>query len=131
MEKTSISRSVLVNLRVFVLLVLFTGTIVAALAAATVGGRTGHATANPIGFRLGPAMPWSAAIKAPAGSARWFWQRPLPQGNPLYAVSFADPNTEIAGGEDATILRTTDGGGHWTIKTSGYEEAGVELFGVS
>ena len=84
---------------------------------------------------LGPALPRSAAIKtspkAPAGSAHWFWQRPLPQGNPLYAVSFADPNTEIAVGEDATILRTTDGGAHWTIKTSGYEGAGVELFGVS
>src|SRR5262245_17499926 len=131
MEKTSVSRSAFVNLRVFVLLALFTGTIVAALAAATVSGRSSHATANPVGFRLGPAMPRSAAIKAPSGSARWFWQRPLPQGNPLYAVSFADANTEIAVGEDATILRTTDGGAHWTIKTSGYEGAGVELFGVS
>ena len=99
------------------------------------GWTDSHSGANPIGFRLGPAMPRSAATKtsskAPAGSAQWFWQRPLPQGNPLYAVSFADPNTEIAVGEDATILRTTDGGAHWTIKTSGYEGAGVELFGVS
>jgi len=135
MKKKSVFQSAFVNLRVFVLLALFTGTVVAALAAATVSGRTGHATANPVGFRLGPAMPRSTAIKssskAPAGSAQWYWQRPLPQGNPLYGVSFADPNTEIAVGEDATILRTTDGGAHWTIQTSGYEGAGVQLFGVS
>ena len=135
MEKVSVSRTAFVNLRVLLLLALFTGSIVAALFASTINGWTRHGGANPIGFRLGPAMPRSAAIKASskatAGSAQWFWQRPLPQGNPLYAVSFADPNTEIAVGEDATILRTTDGGAHWTIKTSGYEGAGVELFGVS
>src|SRR5215467_14102268 len=129
MEKTSVSRSAFVNPRVFVLPALFTGTIVAALAAATVSGRTGHAIANPVGFRLGTAMPRSTAIKssskAPAGSAQWYWQRPLPQGNPLYAVSLPDGVNGIAVGEDATILRTTDGGAHWTIQMSGYEGVGV------
>jgi hypothetical protein len=108
MEKLSVSRTAFVNLRVLLLLALFTGSIVGVLFASTINGRARHSGANPIGFRLGPAMPRSTAIKtsskAPAGSAQWFWQRPLPQGNPLYAVSFADPNTEIAVGEDATIL---------------------------
>ena len=135
MEKVSVSRTAFVNLRVLLLLALFTGSIVVALFASATNGRTRPSGANPVGFRVGPALPKSAEIKTspktPAGSAHWFWQRPLPQGNPLYAASFADPNTEIAVGEDATILRTTDGGAHWTIKTSGYEGAGVELFGVS
>ncbi len=65
----------------------------------------------------------------PAGAAQWVWQKPLPQGNPLYAVSFTDANAGTAVGEGGTILRTTDGGAHWTIQTSGYEGTGITLFG--
>src|SRR5262245_4117446 len=135
MENTSVSRSAFINLRVLVLLALFTGNIAAVLIAATVHKQSRLGDTNPVGFRVGPAMAKSTAMKtspeAPSASAQWVWQRPLPQGNPLYAASFADPNHQIAVGEDATILRTTDGGAHWTIKTSRYEGAGVELFGVS
>jgi photosystem II stability/assembly factor-like uncharacterized protein len=40
----------------------------------------------------------------------WFWQNPLPQGNPLYGVSFTDANNGTAVGEAGTILRKTNGG---------------------
>jgi photosystem II stability/assembly factor-like uncharacterized protein len=49
----------------------------------------------------------------------WFWQNPLPQGNDLYAVLFADGNTGTAVGNGGTILRTTDGGATWERQTSG------------
>ena len=49
----------------------------------------------------------------------WFWQNPLPQGNPLNRVSFVDANTGTAVGDFGTILRTTDGGATWTPQTSG------------
>ena len=40
----------------------------------------------------------------------WFWQNPLPQGNPLYGVSFTDANNGTAVGWDGAILRKTNGG---------------------
>ena len=52
----------------------------------------------------------------------WFWQNPLPQGNDLYAMKILDANRALAGGENGTILRTTNGGNNWTIvrQDSGY-----------
>lgn len=35
----------------------------------------------------------------------WFWQNPLPQGNPLYGISFTDANTGTAVGGDIDSLR--------------------------
>ena len=58
----------------------------------------------------------------------WFWQNPLPQGNSLSSVSFTDANTGAAVGAGGTILRTTDGGAHWTSQTSGILNT---LYGVS
>src|SRR5215469_5663383 len=49
----------------------------------------------------------------------WFWQNPLPQGNPLHAVSVLDSGTVTAVGDFGTILRTTDGGASWAAQTSG------------
>ena len=49
----------------------------------------------------------------------WVWQNPLPQGNPLYSISFAkDKRHGFAVGSDATILRTTDGGFNWQRQIS-------------
>jgi photosystem II stability/assembly factor-like uncharacterized protein len=51
--------------------------------------------------------------------AQWFWQNPLPQGNPLSSVYFTDSNTGWAVGDAGTILRTTDGGNRWISQSSG------------
>src|SRR4029077_7308097 len=40
-------------------------------------------------------------------------------------------NNGTAVGEAGTIIRTTDGGSHWTIQTSGFEGTGTNLAGVS
>src|SRR5215510_10210403 len=45
----------------------------------------------------------------------WSWQNPLPQGATLGAVAFVTPETAVAVGDAATVLRSTDQGRHWTI----------------
>src|SRR5262249_50796833 len=56
------------------------------------------------------------SMQAPAQSGRHS-QNPLAQGNTLNAG--ASPRTAIVVGELGTILRTTNGGGTWTIQDSG------------
>jgi len=51
--------------------------------------------------------------------SQWFWQNPLPQGNTLNSTYFVDVNIGCAVGNGGTILKTTDGGGNWILKTSG------------
>ena len=47
--------------------------------------------------------------------ADWFWQNPWPQGNDLRAVAVPDAATvfAVSGG---LVLKSTDGGGTWTIQ---------------
>src|SRR5437773_11628800 len=49
---------------------------------------------------------------------RWVWQNPLPQGNDLFGLSFTDARNGTAVGLHGTIIRTTDGGRHWTVQPS-------------
>ena len=123
MKKKSVSQFAFLSLRFLVTIALLTGSAATALfaAAAGLGRESAIARSGEI----------KTSSELPAGTGQWFWQRPLPQGNPLYAVALPDGINGIAVGEDATILRTTDGGAHWTIQTSGYEGARVELFAVS
>lgn len=58
-------------------------------------------------------------LKTATAQSGWYWQNPLPQGNPLYAISFNDAMTGTAVGKDGTILRTTDGGSTWSQQNSG------------
>jgi hypothetical protein len=46
----------------------------------------------------------------------WIWQNPRPTGNDLNAVKMIDTNTIVAVGAYGTILRTTNGGGTWTVQ---------------
>src|SRR5580765_1619238 len=57
-------------------------------------------------------------LASPGVGGSWRWQNPRPQGNPLYAVVFADARRGIAVGRDAAILRTTDGGQSWQVVRS-------------
>src|SRR5258707_9438478 len=74
-----------------------------------------------LAFSITASLIGLGAIASSASWAQsgWFWQNPLPQGNPLRAVSFVDANTGTAVGDYGTILRTTDGGATWTLQTSG------------
>ena len=45
----------------------------------------------------------------------WEWLNPLPQGNPLFSVYFIDKNEGWVGGENGTVLHTTDGGKNWIL----------------
>ncbi|UCD56149.1 MAG: hypothetical protein JSV16_09930, partial [Candidatus Hydrogenedentota bacterium] len=71
---------------------------------------------DPVGPRPEPPEPTG-----------WVWQNPLPQGNTLRSVCFADANTGTAVGDCGTILRTTDGGATWVSQTSGTSN---HLYGV-
>ena len=61
------------------------------------------------------------------GQAQWHWVNPLPQGNPLNDIFFADAITGYAVGNYGTIFKTTDGGNNWNLVNSGTT---VDLFGV-
>ncbi len=49
----------------------------------------------------------------------WTWQNPLPQGNDLESIVFTSSDTGYAFGEAGTILKTTDRGTSWSIRTAG------------
>jgi photosystem II stability/assembly factor-like uncharacterized protein len=55
------------------------------------------------------------------GQDGWIWQNPLPTGNFLKGITYLDTGVGIAVGMHGTILRTTDGGTHWTTCASGTE----------
>jgi hypothetical protein len=57
--------------------------------------------------------------------AQWVWQKPIPQENHHFGLSFSDANNGTAIGWYGTILRTTDGGRHWISRTSEF------LYGIS
>lgn len=51
------------------------------------------------------------------GQQTWFWRNPLPQGNDLIAVHVFDANTIVAVGYAGTVIRTTNAGTTWTVKS--------------
>ena len=57
----------------------------------------------------------SLAVAASAtAQSNWFWLQPLPQGNRLTSIEFADAFNGCAVGDVGAIVRTTDGGITWT-----------------
>src|SRR5262249_49306981 len=120
MKKKSVSHDAFFNVRILIFVALFTISAIAMLFAVS-GNERSRRTPHIGGIKR----------SAGAGTAQWVWQKPLPQGNPLNGVSFTDANIGTLVGEGGTILRTTDGGAHWTIQTSGYEGTGVSFAGVS
>ena len=46
-------------------------------------------------------------------SQGWFWQNPLPTGNPLQGVNFYSSEIGWTVGYSGTILKTTNGGLTW------------------
>ena len=56
-------------------------------------------------------------ISASNNYSQWLWQNPLPQGNDIQSIAFADSLNGFAGGKEI-YMRTTDGGIHWSIQNS-------------
>jgi hypothetical protein len=117
----------IMNLRIPLFLLSLAG-----ICATCLAFQTGHtrdvATTSPSKHRdvaRSSGLPRRSAVEA---GARWVWQNPLPQGNTLYGVSFTNPNTGTATGDNGTIIRTTDGGNSWVIQSSGTTNT---LYGVS
>src|SRR4029453_890875 len=112
MKKKSVSHSAFFNVRVLIFVAFFTSIASAVLFAVSAGGPTRRVETNPFGLGFDPTTARTGGIRgsagAPAGTGEWVWQKPLPQGNPLAAVSFTDSNNGTAVGEGGTILRTTD-----------------------
>jgi len=51
----------------------------------------------------------------------WFWQNPLPTGNPVRSIKFINPATAYAVGTLGTAIKSTDGGNSWnTLNTNSY-----------
>lgn len=65
---------------------------------------------------------------SPSFSQGWQWQNPLPQGNALRDVDFADSLNGTAIGDAGTILHTSDGGQTWIPQQSGTTE---DLYSIS
>ena len=66
----------------------------------------------------GPTSP-PTPQNMPSEVLEWTWRNPLPQGNNLQDVFFADANKATAVGANGTILHTTDGETSWSFRTSG------------
>ena len=65
------------------------------------------------------ALP-AAAAAAPlsTGDGGWVWQNPLPQGNNMRSVCFADASHGWTVGDGGTIFATSDGGTTWSAQVS-------------
>jgi len=46
----------------------------------------------------------------------WFWQYPKPQGNTLNDIYIFNRDTAIAVGDLGSVIKTTDGGGNWSVE---------------
>ena len=53
------------------------------------------------------------------GDGAWTWQNPVPQGNDLHDVDFADGRLGWAVGKAGIIMRSVSGGESWFIQNSG------------
>src|SRR3712207_2511147 len=61
----------------------------------------------------------ACVLTAAAQMRGWLWQNPLPQGNALNTIRFAeDGQRGWAVGADGVILRTDNGGFTWEQQTS-------------
>src|SRR5207249_11900117 len=69
--------------------------------------------------RSGTVATVSSKIPGGSSSPQWRWQNPLPHGNNLRGACFVDVNTGSVGGENGTIVQTTDGGDSWTLQARG------------
>lgn len=76
----------------------------------------------------GLAVPTPAAAFMSTGTSTWVWQNPLPQGNPLSAVSCVDVSHCVLVGESGTTLATSTAGTTWV---SGASRTSINLTGVS
>ena len=63
-------------------------------------------------------LPAAALAGISTGDGGWVWQDPIPQGNVLEAVSYADADHGWAVGGAGTIIATTDGGATWKGQVS-------------
>jgi len=67
-------------------------------------------------------------VSPSASRGGWFWQNPLPQGNPLTSVKFISSDVGWAVGLGGTIIKTTNGGINWAIQSN---QTGYTLNSVS
>ncbi len=66
---------------------------------------------EPSGPHFGSAAhSGDSAPSSSTSAGNWIWQNPLPQGNPLSSVRFADAQTGWALGALGILLKTEDGG---------------------
>jgi photosystem II stability/assembly factor-like uncharacterized protein len=71
---------------------------------------------------------FTLVITTSVNAQEWKWINPLPSGNYLNCVKFADDNIGFAVGNYGTIIKTTDGGLTWVNKISG---TNLNLFSIS
>jgi photosystem II stability/assembly factor-like uncharacterized protein len=74
-----------------------------------------------------PIKPSPAGVGSKTGSSpktltvggTWSWQNPLPDGNPLLAISCPSASTCFAASSDGRVRATTNGGATWAVQTTG------------
>ena len=89
--------------------------------ASSVGSARSASPEGPVRVALLTAVLLSvAALGTPLSSAlayEFFWGNPVPQGNPLQAITMIDGTTGVAVGQAGAVLRTTDAGTTWVDLT--------------
>ena len=73
----------------------------------------------------------SPLASTPSVGGSWSWQNPLPDGNPLYAISCPIASTCFGAGYDSPILSTTDGGSTWNQQAQAFGITGISCATVS
>src|SRR5437773_93673 len=80
---------------------------------------------------LRPGVSPSKSAKTGLSVPSWTWQNPLPNGNPLFAVSCPTVNVCFAAGADGPILATSDGGSSWVQQAQAVGINGVSCASTS
>ena len=70
-------------------------------------------------------LPASALALVSTGDGGWQWLDPQPQGNNLEAVVALDAQDVVIGGDNGTLLTTSDGGAGWSSHDLGIASSHV------
>ncbi|MBK8553735.1 MAG: hypothetical protein IPL53_22870 [Ignavibacteria bacterium] len=68
------------------------------------------------------------ALTISKSQTNWYWQNPLPQGNDLNHIQFANNSTGFAVGNAGTFAKTTNGGVNWSYN---FQIAGLSTYDLT
>jgi photosystem II stability/assembly factor-like uncharacterized protein len=93
----------------------------------TLGNEAGASRSTTTRVVVGQFSNVKGSVCSEPGEFGWCWQRPRPTGNTMHDTHFLDSSVGWAVGESGLILKTTDGGAHWSGQHSGVSTRLVQV----